>query len=459
MTRASYGPGSSGVEGEGARFQALSSKLVERLFVLVRLAQVHHMENRAVAPALERFMEALRAFHQEVEAEFVLQMPDDGVYVNRRLLRADAATWQRARALRRYFAQFEIGEVSFSDEVRLATVRDFMQAVREGLLDPARLSALRAGRFPGIAFRELRAAAAAKGQGLTQLPTRVQVLRAYGLLVATVEELLERLQRGRRASLVPVRRAAQELVRLPGETESLQMGLLSLPHMRDTLSGRLAFVGVLVLLLARRLGRPAHELRDLCVAGALAGVGRAVGDEYVFAPPDRVAAAGGFLEGAGWLLPVSGTGRPAAMRLVAMLEQRRPQGRRGGHVLSRLVAVADVYERMTARQPHGEGLTSEQALGALRGAADLDPDVVRLLVETLGFFPVGSLVRLSDGSTAVVVAPNPSDPALPSVALLADASGAPVPRRTLDLAGSELHVMGTVDPVAANVNVGQFLFA
>ncbi len=459
MSRAPHVGSASEPEGEEVRFHRLASRIVERLFVMVRLAQVHHMENRAVAPALQRFMDELQAFQREVDPEFAFQMPDDGVYVNRRLLRADAATWDRARRLRRYFAQFEIGEITFSEEVRLETVRDFMQAVREGLLDPARLSFLREGRFPGIAFRELRAAAATSGQVLTELPPRIRVLRAYGLLVATLEELIERLQRGRRASLVPVRRAAQELVCLPEETEPLQMGLLSLPHMRDTLAGRLAFVGLLVLLLSRRLGRAGHEVRDLCVAGALAGVGRAVGAEYVFAPPERVAAAGGFLEGLGWLLPASGTGRPAALRVIASLEQRHAQGRRRGHPLSRMVAVADAYERLTARSPRGEGLSADQALVVMRRASDLDAEVVRLLLETLGLFPVGAVVRLSDGRTAVVISPNPEAPAMPNVAVLADASGRPVPRHTLSLADAGLEVVGTADPVEAHVNVGHFLFA
>ncbi len=454
------GPGRRvGGEGEEANFHRLSAQLVERLFVLVKLAQVHHMENRAVAPALERFMDRLQAFHREVDPEFHLQLPDDGVYVNRRLLRADAATWERARQLRHYFRQFEIGEVGFGTETRIEAVRDFLQAVREGLLDPGRLAELRERHFLGISFRELHAVAAQQGRALTDLPPRVRVLRAFGLLVATIEELVERMQRGRRAALVPVRRAAQELAQLPDATLSLQMGLLSLRQLRDTLAGRLAFVGVVVMLMGRRLGRPRRDLRDLCVAAALAGVGRAISAEFVFAPPDKVAAARAFFEGAGWLLPSSGVGLPAALRLVAAVGQQQPAGRRHGHLVARMTAVADAYERLTAPEPLGQGLPTDRAIAEMRRARDLDPDVVRLLVETVGLFPVGTTVRLSDGSMAIVVEPNPGDPVRPQVSVVADAQGRPVPRYLCDLADGELHIEATADPAEMNINVGHFLFA
>ena len=124
-----------------------------------------------------------------------------------------------------------------------------------------------------------------------------------------------------------------------------------------------------------------------------------------------------------------------------------------------MTAVADAYERLTASEPLGRGLPTDQAIAEMRRARDLDPDVVRLLVETIGLFPVGTTVRLSDGSMAIVVEPNPGDPVRPQVTVVADAPGRPVPRYLCDLADGELHIEATADPAEMNINVGHFLFA
>ncbi|MFW5920478.1 MAG: hypothetical protein ACOCUS_01460, partial [Polyangiales bacterium] len=93
--------------------------------------------------------------------------------------------------------------------------------------------------------------------------------------------------------------------------------------------------------------------------------------------------------------------------------------------------------------------------------SDLDPAAARLLVATLGLFPVGSSVKLTTGETAIVVdtTDDPQRLAQPRVMIVADAQGHPVERRVVELAGSGMAIAGTVDPSAMDLNVGHFLFA
>lgn len=101
--------------------------------------------------------------------------------------------------------------------------------------------------------------------------------------------------------------------------------------------------------------------------------------------------------------------------------------------LVRLLIVCDVYAARATRRPYRKAFEPRAAftdtlLLADQGAVDKDA-AERLL--RLGFFPVGSVVELSDGSTAVVVGPpelrnQRIDPARPKVALLTDAQGLPV---------------------------------
>jgi len=99
-----------------------------------------------------------------------------------------------------------------------------------------------------------------------------------------------------------------------------------------------------------------------------------------------------------------------------------PQGLSGDaiHYFARLTAVADVYDALTAKRVYKPAMPMYQALLRIHKnkGAEFDEDVVDLFVETLGLYPVGSLVEINTGEQAVVFEPNPTDSRRPVVALL-----------------------------------------
>jgi HD-GYP domain-containing protein (c-di-GMP phosphodiesterase class II) len=453
--------GGDDAEGEEARFQHHAAQLIGGLFVLVKLALVHKMDNSAVLPAIRRFRVALEAFQTEIAPEPALQLVGDAIYVNQRLVRADLATWERAGFLKTFFARMRIAEIVFEEGVPETSLREFLQEVREVAHDATRVEAFQARAFTGLRFRNIDAAAGSQKDDPIVVPDKLRVLRGYGVLVVTIREILEAIRTGAKPSLLGIRRAMQDFVRLPESTRPLQLGLLGLEAWRGEHAGRLANVGILVVLMGQRLGMKPSELRDLGVAAALAGIGRSKSDELFNAEPEAVAAQDAWLDGVRWLTASSGRGRVVSLRVIAAAEQARPADRRGGHPLSRLVAVADRYESWTQRRPRGPGLSPDVALHRLLEAEDLDRAAARLLVCTLGLFPVGSTVRLSTGETAVVVdvGDDPRRVGEPRVMVVSDADGKPADRRVVDLAGSGRAIIGSVDAAEIDLNVGHFLFA
>ncbi|MBX3449177.1 MAG: HD domain-containing protein [Planctomycetaceae bacterium] len=100
-----------------------------------------------------------------------------------------------------------------------------------------------------------------------------------------------------------------------------------------------------------------------------------------------------------------------------------PNGRSGNriHFLARILHVAHDYVRLTTPLPWRPAHTPYVAMVTILGQADGrcdDPRVVRALVRTLGLYPVGSRVRLSDGTTARVLRPNTVEPLRPIVECL-----------------------------------------
>jgi HD-GYP domain-containing protein (c-di-GMP phosphodiesterase class II) len=113
-----------------------------------------------------------------------------------------------------------------------------------------------------------------------------------------------------------------------------------------------------------------------------------------------------------------------------------------GHDVSQvgyIVALADIYDALTSKRVYKDGMPPQQALGIMyemRGKS-LHPEMVDIFIRMLGVYPMGSVVKLSDGSLGVVGAVNPDMPIKPMVIRVKDAEGGPLPGNTLDLASPD----------------------
>ena len=79
----------------------------------------------------------------------------------------------------------------------------------------------------------------------------------------------------------------------------------------------------------------------------------------------------------------------------------------------------------TAKRVYKDPMPSREALSVMTGAmsAHFDPDVMRVLLMSVGIYPAGSLVELSDGSVGTVVGAYSKDLVRPKVALHLDRFG------------------------------------
>jgi hypothetical protein len=448
------------IESDERSFQIAANGLIGSFFVLLKLALVHDMNNRAVGPSIVRFRMSIEQMQKVCGESAALQFVSDGVYANQRLIRADLDVWEKALFIKEFFAQFNIAEIAFSGEVHEGSIRDFISVARNIALKTRGQVIQLLGTFPGITFRDLDAVGARSRDEALVLPDPIRVLRAFGVIVVTTRELVEALRAGERGQLLPLRRAVQEFVRLPPRTRSLQLGLLALEQYRHELAGRLARVGVTVVMMSARLGLKVGAMRELGVSSVLAGVGRAFSNRHELASVEQCAVEGILIGGARRLAATSGLGQGTALRLIAASEVGTDEGRRGGHPLSRLLAVAEAYEHLTTPPPVGQGKRPHDALREINASPGFDPVAARLLLSTLGLFPVGSMVRLSTGEMGIVTeGASPGAIAEPQVLVISDAGGRPARSRTVNLAGEGIDIVGTVAADELDLNVGHFLFA
>jgi putative nucleotidyltransferase with HDIG domain len=87
--------------------------------------------------------------------------------------------------------------------------------------------------------------------------------------------------------------------------------------------------------------------------------------------------------------------------------------------LARIVAVANLYDNLCNPQNHIQIMTPYEALSHMfaHQRSKCDPDILKLLIKSLGVYPPGSLVKLSNDIFGIVVSVNPSKPLRPYVLL------------------------------------------
>jgi hypothetical protein len=131
------------------------------------------------------------------------------------------------------------------------------------------------------------------------------------------------------------------------------------------------------------------------------------------------------------------------------------------NLFSLIVAVADVYDALTTQRPYRPPLPPYEALALMQSgkAGSFEPHLLSRFAAMLGRYPPGTLLRLNDGSMAVVSRPNAQDDAHPSVRRVVEDDGLQtLEPEEMDLAAaSRLSVDAVLDPSAAGVDVARLL--
>lgn len=185
-------------------------------------------------------------------------------------------------------------------------------------------------------------------------------------------------------------------------------------------------VSALMVSLARQMRLPTAQVHEAGLAGLFLDFG------VNFLPRESAAANGDFRPARTWTQHVtlghqSLAGQavipPAALDACLQHHERLdgtgyPQGLSADAItpLARMAAICDAFDFLLCDAKDTQGVDPAVAVTRLKemGAA-FDQDILRRFIESVGFYPVGSFVRLRSDRLALVVDEDPEDPTMPVV--------------------------------------------
>ena len=132
---------------------------------------------------------------------------------------------------------------------------------------------------------------------------------------------------------------------------------------------------------------------------------------------------------------------------------------------ARIVAVADFFDAVTSHRAYrARPMTAFEALCLLVGSErpHFDPASLWALVQTVGLYPAGSLLRTESGHVVLSLSPNPDDLRRPYSRVLERPAGSPSPGAEAEMwepMPDDENVVRVVPPEEMQIDVNGFLAA
>lgn len=140
--------------------------------------------------------------------------------------------------------------------------------------------------------------------------------------------------------------------------------------------------------------------------------------------------------------------------------QGYPRGVSGNQIPlhTRIVTIADVFDAITGDRVYRQGETAETALGILHKNAGtaFDEALVTKFIQTIGTYPLGTIIELTNGEVGIVVDNNPRHRLRPKIKLLLDQNRQPRPPEIIDLSTGPVDAQGKKYAIRTSHRAGSF---
>jgi HD-GYP domain-containing protein (c-di-GMP phosphodiesterase class II) len=268
-----------------------------------------------------------------------------------------------------------------------------------------------------------------------------RALQVFRQAVAGTRGAILATARTGKPALRKIKRIVQPIVDSIMKDEYSLVGLTAIKGHDEYTYAHCVNVGILSVAMGHSMGMPRASLADLGVAALLHDIGKLTIPTDVLRKPDRLSEEEWTLmrrhpiEGLKMVSRVPGLGSLTVDMFNVTLQHHLTSDGRGYpamgrpgrlSVVGRLVAVADCFDALTAHRAYRpRPFTGYEALRLLLGPdrGRYDPAALWALVNTVGFYPAGTLLATNSGHLVVSLSPNPDDQRRPNCVVLARPDG------------------------------------
>jgi HD-GYP domain-containing protein (c-di-GMP phosphodiesterase class II) len=307
---------------------------------------------------------------------------------------------------------------------------------------------------------------------------------AYAHTLEALKEISQRVSLGNPSGIRKVLRTVQNMIDLIMEDDFVLLGLSTLKDYDDYTYVHSVNVAILSISLGARIGLKKEALEALGISGIFHDLGKIKIPLEIINKPGHLTdqeyneVKKHSLDSVRMLLLLGASRNILQEILIAPFEHHQKYdlsgypkfpGKTSLGLYGRIISIADVYDALTSpRIYRTDSISPPQALDIMmrKSGKDFDPVLLKVFINMLGVYPIGSLLKLNTGEYGLVVKTgHNSDPLRPRVLILEKTSDKQWKKRSLvnltELSRStgsyKRDVVGSYHPGLAGIQPSEYI--
>jgi len=422
------------------------------------------------------------------EGRLFLKIVRDNLFFNNHKIHVKADYYSIIRGYLQEMRNRWIGELEFTEEVNGEHLKDFIYLL-SGLEEKNEINYLYVNRQ--LEYRGIDTISVGKLEFFKDEEIYADSKdkkrfsdEVYFKSIGLVKEVVDSVRNQKVLNVRKAKRLMQGAVNAIMQDESSLLGLANIKNYDEHTFNHSVNVAIYAMAIGQRLGVPKKYLSQLGMAGLFHDIGKVsipkeILDKNGKLSPEELAVVRSHpIMGAETVMRMKEWGELSTRMIDAAFEHHlkydlsgypRPTQKRKITLFGKIVALADFYDVLV--RPRGDRrfpYVSEKILGIMleRSGKDFDPALVKVFINMIGVFPLGTLALLNTNEMGIVVHIQEDSELIdrPKVMLLQYSDGEyqkgeVVDLRELDEKTGEFKrtIVKTLDPNDYHINVGEYI--
>lgn len=464
----------------------LGKQIVNQFAILIKTSQIHDSANVALQQPTENFYKTLEDLFVD-DPEVTLSLEGDSLFLGDMKLKLDIDIFTNFMLVNEELKKREVGSIVFSRGINEGEIRKFCSVF--ACLDP---------RLPDPFERlqkELEKAALTNPQillfeeqkekeevGETSQDSKELAKKTYFNTVTAVGEVMESVKLRQAVSLKRAKRIVQSMVDLLLQEDSTLLGLTNLRSHDEYTYNHSVNVCILALAIGQRLGYTKNRLCELGMAGLFHDLGKfGIPLDVLNKPSDFTEEEWKIMRrhpifSVKELVRLKGVDDTAIRVTIGAFEHHlnydlsgypKLATKRKLSLVGRIICIVDCYDALTSSRVYNRvPFPPDKALRFMltKSGKAFDPILMKLFVNAIGVYPIGTLVLLNTKEIGVVYAsnPNPERGDRPKVKRVLDAAGNETEGEIIDLCEEDeaghfkYEIVNVIDAGKYKIDVAKF---
>ncbi|NWF92883.1 MAG: HD-GYP domain-containing protein [Syntrophaceae bacterium] len=472
---------------EGHLPTKLGTDFISAFYRLLRGATLYNRKNDVIERLTQ---ECLQAIHSalKLEGRLSLKIVRDNFFFNNSKIQVNVDQYAILKTFLQEMKNRWIGEVEFTEEVQGEQLKDFVYLL-SGLeannesnylllmrhLEQKGIDAITVGKLEVFKDEEVYVDSKEKRQFSKEV---------FFKSINMVKEVVDSVRHQKLVNIRKAKRLMQNAVNAIAEDESTLLGLANIKNYDEYTFNHSVNVAIYSIAIGQRIGIPKRHLSYLGMAALFHDIGKIRVPREILSKPSRLSPEELALVryhpifGVEAVMAMKEWGELSSRMMDAAFEHHlkydltgypKPTRKRKLTLFGRIIAIADFYDTLV--RPRGGNrfpYVSEKILGIMleRSGKDFDPALVKVFINMIGVFPLGTLVLLNTNEIGIVVQIQEDSEHLdrPKVNLLHYSNGEYrkgeiVDLREMDEKTGEFKrsIVRTLDPNQYQINVSEFI--